>query len=126
MGISEREHHIKVLENLLSHYKAREKCEGYYDSTLKDNVEALHYAISSLKTDEAYQIMYEGGEIYTKADMVAILTEIKLKIAEKSYYDTTIIGDYEDEVRVDLVELDDVNDIIQEKISTLEVENGDK
>ena len=52
MGISEREQHIKVLENLLSHYKAREKCEGYYDSTLKDNVEALHYAISSLKTDE--------------------------------------------------------------------------
>ena len=52
MGISEREHHIKVLEDLLSHYKAREKCEGYYDSTLKDNVEALHYAISSLKTDE--------------------------------------------------------------------------
>lgn len=82
MGMSEREYHIKVLENLLSHYKAREQCEGYYDSTLKDNVEALEYAISSLKTDEAYQIMYEGGEIFTKADMVAMLTEIQLEIEE--------------------------------------------
>ena len=62
MGLSEREHHIKVLENLLSHYKAREKCEGYYDSTLKDNVEALQYAISSLKTDLKYDLMYEGEE----------------------------------------------------------------
>ena len=80
MGMSEREHHIKILENLLSHYKAREKCEGYYDSTLKDNVEALHYAISSLKTDEAYQIMYEGGEIFTKDDMVTMLTELKTEV----------------------------------------------
>ena len=80
--MSEREHHIKVLENLLSHYKAREKCEGYYDSTLKDNVEALEYAISSLKTDEAYQIMYEGGEIFTKDDMAAMLEELQLEIEE--------------------------------------------
>lgn len=82
MGMSEREYHIKVLENLLSHYKAREQCEGYYDSTLKDNVEALEYAISSLKTDEAYQLMYEGGEIFTKADMVAMLEDLDLKIDE--------------------------------------------
>ena len=42
--------------------------------------QALEYAISSLKTDEAYQIMYEGGEIFTKADMVAILTDLKTAI----------------------------------------------
>ena len=77
MRVSEREYHIKVLENLLSHYKAREKCEGYYDSTLKDNVEALQYAISSLKTDLKYDLMYEGEEIYTKADMIAMLSELK-------------------------------------------------
>ena len=59
-------------------------------------------------------------EARLKADMKAILTEIKLKIAEKSYYDTSIIGNYEDEVRISLVELDDVNDIIQNKIDTLE------
>ncbi len=77
MGISERARHIKVLENLLSHYKAREKCEGYYDSTLKDDVEALQYSIFSLKTDLKYDLMYEGEEIYTKADMVAMLSELK-------------------------------------------------
>lgn len=82
MGMSEREHHIKVLENLLSHYKAREKCEGYYDNTLKDNVEALEYAINSLKTDEAYQIMYEGREIFTKDEVVAMMTELQLEIEE--------------------------------------------
>lgn len=92
MEINERGHHIKTLENLLSYYKAREECEGYYDSTLKDNVEALHYAISSLKTDEAYQIMYEGGEIYTimyeggeiytEADMVTMLTELQTEIGQ--------------------------------------------
>ena len=37
----------------------------------------LEYAISSLKTDEAYQIMYEGGEIFTKDDMLAMLSELK-------------------------------------------------
>lgn len=73
----EREHHIKTLENLLSHYKAREKCEGYYDSTLKDNVEALHYVILSLKTDLKYDLMYEGEEIYTKADMITMLEDLK-------------------------------------------------
>ncbi len=77
MGISEREYHIKVLENLLSHYKAREKCEGYYDDTLKDNVEALEYAISSLKTDLKYDLLYEGEDIYTKADMVANYKDIQ-------------------------------------------------
>ena len=38
--------------------------------------QALEYAISSLKTDEAYQIMYEGGEIFTKADMVDMLEKL--------------------------------------------------
>lgn len=90
MGISKREHNIKVLENLLSHYKAREKCEGYYDSTLKDNVEALHYAISSLKTDLKYDLMYEGEEVYTKADMVSMLKELKEDIGIMS--DTVVEG----------------------------------
>lgn len=80
MGMSEREKHIKVLENLLSHYKAREKCEGYYDSTLKDNVDALQYALSSLKTDLKYDLMYEGEEIYTKDDFVAMLAELQQEI----------------------------------------------
>lgn len=83
MGMSEREHHIKALENLLSHYKAREKCEGYYDSTLKDNVEALQYAVTSLKTDLKYDLMYEGDEIYTKDEVKAMLTELQQEILQK-------------------------------------------
>lgn len=109
MAMSEREHHIKVLENLLSHYKAREKCEGYYDSTLKDNVEALKYAISSLKTDEAYHIMYEGGEIFTKDEVVAMLTEIQLKIQEYSGCSCSCSDGI----------VDDIDDVIQQKIDAL-------
>ena len=63
-------------------------------------------------------------EARLKADMVAMLTEIQMEIKKKSYYDTTIIGDYEDEVRIDLVELDDVNEIIQQKINSIKAESG--
>ena len=114
MRMSEREHHIKVLENLLSHYKAREKCEGYYDSTLKDNVEALQYAISSLKTDLKYDLMYEGEEVYTKADMVAMLTEIQLEIEESENCGKAFhLG------------LQMASNIIQQKIDTLKGEEDD-
>lgn len=58
-------------------------------------------------------------KIYSQDEVMAMLEEIKSKITEKSYYDTTIIGDYEDEVRINLVELDDVNEIIIEKINAL-------
>ena len=65
-------------------------------------------------------------ESYTKDEVIAMLTEIQLEIEEKSYYDTTIIGNYEDEARTNLVELDDVNDIIQQKINELKAESEDK
>lgn len=84
--MSERERHIKTLENLLSHYKAREKCEGYYDSTLKDNIESLEYAISSLKTDLKYDLMYDGENIYTKTDIMFILEDLDLQIDKLAAY----------------------------------------
>lgn len=118
MGISEREHHVKVLENLLSHYKAREKCEGYYDSTLKDNVEALQYAISSLKTDLKYDLMYEGENVYTKADMVAMLIELKNKLIDKSWN----IDMYDDDLDFECCYLKDIDEVIQEKINALKGE----
>ena len=74
MGISEREHHIKVLEQFLHDYQ-----EWGEDLELEKTIK---YAISSLKTDLKYDLMFEGEEIYTKADMVAILTEIQLEIEE--------------------------------------------
>ena len=54
---------------------------------------ALSYAISSLKTDEAYQIMYEGGEIYTKAEVIDILEVLKQRIEDipgDGYHDRAI------------------------------------
>jgi len=83
METSEREHHIQTLENLLSLYKAREKCEGYYDSELKDDIEALQYAVTSLKTDLKYDLMYEGEEIYTKDEVKAMLTKLQQEILQK-------------------------------------------
>ena len=46
--------------------------------------QALEYAISSLKTDEAYQIIYEGGEIFTKADMVELIKALNY---DRNQYD---------------------------------------
>ena len=51
-----------------------------------ENYEALDYAISSLKTDEAYQIMYEGGEIFTKADMLSMLYKLRSEIINMPKY----------------------------------------
>ena len=118
MGISEREHHIKVLENLLSHYKAREKCEGSNDSTLKDNVEAVQYAISSLKTDLKYDLMYEGVKVYTEDEVVAMFTELKTEIKElwDSRYDVWLDNQYYIGKSDTLGEVDEV---IQEKINAL-------
>ena len=75
VGITERAVHIKNLIAL------KDFCNNNGVFTLASNIEqSLEYAISSLKTDEAYQIMYEGGEIFTKADMIDMLTELKTKI----------------------------------------------
>ena len=84
MGISEREHHIEVLEQFLHDYK-----KWGEDLELEQTIE---YAISSLKTDLKYDLMYEGEEIYTKADMLAMLEELKKEIEElqgkySPYYD---------------------------------------
>lgn len=87
MGMSEREHHIKVLEKLLKETKG--KIELYSENKNidlrkeKEIVEALGYAISSLKTDEAYQLMYEGKEIYTKDEVKAMLIELQQEILQK-------------------------------------------
>lgn len=51
---------------------------------------------------------------------IEVLTELKEEIEAKSFYDTHILGDYDDEIRVYLVELDDVNEIIEQKINSLQ------
>ncbi|ADL36077.1 hypothetical protein bpr_II138 (plasmid) [Butyrivibrio proteoclasticus B316] len=60
-----------------------------------------------------------------KADMVTMLAELKSEMKEKSFYYKRIFCDNCDEKRVDLIELDDVNDIIQNKINVLKGENNE-
>lgn len=86
-------------------------------SILSRDYQALKYAISSLKTDEAYQLMYEGGEIFTKADMVAMLTEIQLEIEELEVPLLYLAEDYEGGVL-------DCKKIIQQKIDALRKETN--
>lgn len=70
----------QVIEEL---QKMLDYCSIRQDST-PERKQALVYAISSLKTDEAYQLMYEGGEIFTKADMVAMLEDLRQDLIEET------------------------------------------
>lgn len=103
---------IDILEKLLSHMML-------YRSGIKPSEqekEALNYAISSLKTDETYQIMYEGGEIFTKADMVATLKDLQSEIEKMQSVPCDYHGDW-------CVDRDKVWDAIQQKINALKGEH---
>ena len=78
--------------------------------------DALDYAISSLKTDEAYQLMYEGGEVFSRAYMIAMLTEIQLECEENTvrWYVGRVDGKSDD-----VVLMETLNEIIQQKINAL-------
>lgn len=76
--MSEREHHIKVLEQFLHDYQ-----EWGEDLELKNTIK---YAISSLITDKAYQIMYEGGEIFTQDEVIDMLEKLKTVIESQPNY----------------------------------------
>lgn len=84
-----------------------------YKEPKTKTAQALEYAINSLKTDEAYQLMYEGEEIFTKADIVTILEELKAEIEKMSclYIDFVhYVNEY------------DVSNLVQQKINSIEEE----
>ena len=103
MGMSEREHHIKVLEQFLHDYQ-----EWGEDLELEKTIK---YAISSLKTDETYQLMYEGEDIYTKADMMEMLEDLRLDFQEAE-----LVGVLDNK---ELIFADEADDLIQQKINSL-------
>ena len=105
--MSEREHHIKVLEQFLHAYQ-----EWGEDLELE---ETIKYAISSLKTDLKYDLMYDGEEIYTKADIVVMLEKLKKSIEDKVYN----VSAYSECLDCDVIDYEDVNEIIIEKINAL-------
>ena len=83
----QREKVIEVLQDIL------ERMRGCEILVLTESRKAsLDYAISSIKTDLKYHLMYEGEDIYTKDDMAAILTEIQTEIAGNI---ESIVGHYD-------------------------------
>ncbi len=117
MGMNEREHHIKVLEQFLKETKG--KIELYSENKNidltkeKEIVETLGYTISSLKTDLKYDLIYEGEEIYTKDEIKAMLIEIQLEIEELCTPPA-----YQDEDYF-LIGTNRCSELIQEKIDKL-------
>lgn len=101
--------------NVLKTLKAN--CSKYFPEH-----QALDYAISSLKTDEAYQIMYEGGEIFTKDEVIGMFKDLQLEIKELPTNRMAITdssglicygySEYEPSAK-------DVSKLIQEKINKL-------
>ena len=112
MAMSEREHHIKVLEKM---FYGMEKLENGVILPTSEVKTALAYAISSLKTDLKYDLMYEGEEVYTKDDLVATLKEIQDKIFNESWRLECICDDLDGSA----VDWDDISKIIQQKIEEL-------
>lgn len=86
MGISEREHHIKVLEQFLHDYQ-----EWGEDIELEKTIK---YAISSLKTDLKYDLLYEGAKVYTEDEVVAMFTELKKEIEELNMHGSIQLQSY--------------------------------
>ena len=109
MGITEREKHIENLKTLVAFLEVNSIFK------LSDEMyKSFDYAISSLKTDLKYDLMYEGGEIFTKTDMVAMLTDIQLEIEELDLKDS--VPDYQkgaEETR------EYISDLLQQKIDAL-------
>ena len=131
MGMSEREHHIKVLEKLLKETKG--KIEFYSENKNidlrkeKEIIEALGYAISSLKTDLKYDLLYEGEEVYTMDEVVSMLEELKKEIEELRLDRPLMSRGYEcygHEDKTPTVIRQECSDIIQQKIEQLK-ENKD-
>jgi hypothetical protein len=89
-----------------------------------EDYEALKYVISSLKTDLKYDLLYEGEDVYTKADKMAMLTELQLEIEEVPKYcmthDGTCVYRKSEEY------ISDINNVIQQKINALKESEDDK
>lgn len=113
MAITEREVHIKNLIAL------KDFCNNNGVFTLASNIEqSLDYAISSLKTDLKYDLMYEGVNVYTEDEVKTMLEELQLEIKElwDSSYDIWLDTQYYIGKSDTLGEVDE---IIQQKITSL-------
>ena len=123
--MTDREEREKHIENLIA---LKDFCKNNRVFSLTDEMEqSLDYAISSIRTDLKYDLMYEGEDFYTKDEAVAMLTELKSEIEDigvlsafslKSNQDKEIL--YEGMCRQK-----EALDVIQQKIDKLKESNND-
>ena len=107
----ERSEAINVLKTLQAN------CSKYFPEH-----QALELAIASLKTDDYFDAMSEDVEVYTKADVVAILTEIQLEIEDLPVH----IVNNKGVIRMEIApSAEDVSILIQEKIDLLQKQTTD-
>ena len=108
----------------LSRKEVIEELERFrLDSVYKSNKEkkidiCLDYAISSLKTDEAYQLMYEGVETYDKDKVIKMFRELQLEIGKldsRAGYDGYGMPTFS----TDYIRKKKVNEIIQQRINAM-------
>ena len=115
MTIDNIKHCLKVMVD----YEVCEEC-NLYGTTGTDHCE--HDCVyGALDIIDKYQLMQADYETRLKADMVAILTELQLEIEENTvrWYVGRVDGKSDD-----VVLMETINDIIQQKINTLK-ENED-
>lgn len=89
----------KTIANLSS---LSEICAGQEIKLTSEDISSIKFALDSLKTDEAYQLEYEGREVYTKDEVFDMLESIQKQIGK--YY---------------RIRCEDVHAIIQNKINEL-------
>ena len=85
------------------------------DDACADWRDSLAYAIESLKVDEAYQIMYEGGEIFTKDEVISMFESVQKKMEE---YEPRWVENDEQAV-ASCRTWEDLDEIVKECISSL-------
>ena len=90
----------------------------YEQGTMGEQEEALKFAVETMRKYQRFQADYKAR---LKADMVAMLTEIQLEMEENTvrWYVGRVDGKSDD-----VVLMETINDIIQQKINTLK-ENED-
>lgn len=75
---------------------------------------ALNMAINSLKTDEAYQLMFEKVDFYTKDEVISMFTDIQEQLV-KQYY----INRHELHNDFANIGIEQASNIVEEKIYAL-------
>lgn len=107
--MADREKHIKNLSYIMDSMPD-DACSEWRDS--------LAYAISSLKTDLKYDLLYEGEEVYDKDTVAWMFRELQLEIEEldsRAGYS----GDGMPTFSTDYIRKKKVNELIQQKINAL-------